>query len=276
MTTAFDLFDDHQRRAIALLDEVIGALEPGMRVRDVGALATEKLGAHGFDRWFRPPDVQIDPREKRRGNGEIAPGQLVAIDLSPGTAHAFGDIGVTFAFRAPEPELVTKGREVVRATAGYASPHKVVGELFVYAKAWANNRQCRLLGATAGHACLANEGALTWAWPTSGRVAMRLRRNQMRMLNPNRTRGVWALRIPITDGAHVAIFEEMIAVSDSERRVLGRDGVESIGAWPSLGVRPIAPIGLKGDLQLAASPATAPEPDDHDHDHGHGHDHDHR
>jgi hypothetical protein len=266
--TSFELFDDHQRRAIALLDEVIAALQPGMKARDVVALATDKRAAHGFDRWFQAPDVVIS-------GGSITTGALVTIDLAPATDRAFGDIGVTFAYKAPEPEIVTKAREVVRATAGYASPHKVAGELFVYAKAWANNRQCHLVAQTAGHACLENECPFSWAWPTSARVAMRLRRHQLRMLNPNRARGVWALRLPISDGTHTAVFEEMIAISDSERRVLGRPGVEDIGAWPSLGVKPIPPIGLKGDLQTAPA-ASAPDDDDHDHDHGHGHDHDHR
>jgi hypothetical protein len=40
---------------------------------------------------------------------------------------------------------------------------------------------------------------------------------------------VWALRIPITDGRQVAVFEEMIEVTDQRRRILGRAGLEEAG-----------------------------------------------
>jgi hypothetical protein len=244
-------FDDAQRRAIRMLDDVIGAVEPRMTARDIAAVATERRDAHGFDRWFHHPVIDVGCTSGRfRGlapPARVEAGMLVTVDLGPADARAFGDVGVTFSFGGGnEPEIVSRGRELVRATAGYASPKKTVGELYVYARAWANNRQLRLADETGGHACLGPDRWCAVGWARSAMVATWMRRHRLWMLNPARIRGAWALRLPVTDGTHTVVFEEMIAVDDAARRVLGRGGVEEVGAFASLGVAPAAPIGPKG------------------------------
>lgn len=245
----FEAFDDHQRRAIALLDDVLGGLAAGMTERDVAALAESRRAAHGFDRWFHAPIVDIDARYgllARREHDRLAPGVPITIDLAPATAAAFGDVAVTVVFGGGADEIVDKAREVCRATCGYASHWKTIGELWVYAHAWANNRQCRLADErSVGHACLPPGGALRLGWPRSAHVATRLRRHQIGHLNPRRLRGVFAVRVPLTDGRRVAVFEEMIAVDDTHRRVLGRDGTGAIAAYASLSALAGASVGTK-------------------------------
>ena len=235
--SSFDVFNEHQARNIALLREVVQALEPGMRTSDIQALATSKRDAHGLDRWCHEPVVHIGDRPQRLRKGKaLTRGDLIFIDLSGGTRHAFGDVGLTLCFDEEEPEVVTQAREVCRATCGYASHWKVVGELHVFATAWANNRRVDLAGdRILGHACLPPTGALAAGYPRSSLLATRLRRHQIRRLNPRRCRGAWAIRIPLTDGHRVAVFEEMIWVSDEERHLCGRSDVSEIGVWTTSG-----------------------------------------
>lgn len=248
MAAAWEEFDAVQKRTIAVLDGVCGALEPGMRGADIRALAADRLKAAGFTRHFHAPEATIGSAAGVRRWVEdpaLAEGDLVRIDVAPADEAAFGDAGVTLAFRAPEPRIVTRAREAVRATVGFGIPTKTVGELFVFVRAWLNTRQLQIEGSSAGHICLGPNEVM--GWPRMAHAATRLRRHQIGMLNPRRLRGIWAVRVPVTDGTVRAVFEEMMYVDPDGRRILGRDGLDHIGSFPSIGVGPKAPPGMKGE-----------------------------
>lgn len=237
--------DDAQRRAIALLDGLIAGLEPGVRPADIAARAEQALKPAGFDRWFHRPQIRIGPG--RGGDKVLAAGDLVRIDVAPATAEAFGDVGLSLRFQQDEQGVVRRAREATQATAAFASRWKVVGELFVFARAWANTRMLQLDGSSVGHIVLAPEGWAGTAWPRAAHAATRLRRYQIGMLNPRRLRGTWAVRVAISDGTDTAWFEEMIHVDEESRRILGRAGPEAIGQYPSLSNAPIPLPGLRGE-----------------------------
>jgi multicomponent K+:H+ antiporter subunit C len=53
-----------------------------------------------------------------------------------------------------QPRVVQEARDLCRATCGFAIRWKCVGELFVFAQSWSNNRRMQLDEATSvGHAC---------------------------------------------------------------------------------------------------------------------------
>ncbi len=232
-----DAFDDAQRRSFALLREVVGLLEPGMSEVDISDVALQRARAHGFATWFHPPEVQIGERIARHSHWNrpskktsLAAGDLVCIDLGPADGEVYGDVGTTLAFQGEEPKVVGIARECTRAISGYASQWKTVGELFVYAKAWAINHRMELASKRSiGHAVLPKEGLLALDWPRSAHTATLLRRHQVHFFNPERVQGIWALRPLIREGPHAASFEELIYVDGNERRVLGRSGVQEAG-----------------------------------------------
>jgi Xaa-Pro aminopeptidase len=232
-------FDDAQRRAITMLRDVRGRLEAGMSERDVVELAETRLGDHGFDRWYHPPEVRIGaaigeggllyrPSAKRK----LEAGSLVAIDIGPATADAYGDIGFTLAFGGDEPPVVKVARECVRACCGYASRWKTVGEIHVFATAWAVNNRLELANARAvGHRVLPKEGLLATGFPRSAHLATRLPRNQITRLQPIRMKGMFAIRPVLTGGGAAASFEEIVYIHEDTRRVLGRESLAEIGAF---------------------------------------------
>jgi hypothetical protein len=158
---------------------------------------------------------------------------MVVLDFGPALGEAYADVGTTVAFGVEEPAVVSVARECARATCGYASHWKTVGELLVFAKAWATNHR-QSLGSTRsiGHAILPKEGLLAVNYPRSAHAATWLRRHQIRFLNPAKLEGAWAIRPMVTDGTHGAAFEEMIWVSPEGTRILGRDGLADIGSLP--------------------------------------------
>jgi hypothetical protein len=256
MPAAWESFDAVQKRTISVLDGVCGALEAGMKASDIESLAAGHLKDAGFTGHFHPPEARIGSALGVRRwleNPALAVGDLVRIDLAPADDDAFGDAGVTLSFGAPEPRTVTRAREAVRATAGFGTPWKTVGELFVFARAWLNTRQLTLEGSSAGHLCLGPTEVM--GWPRTAHLATRLRRHQIGLLNPRRLRGIWAIRVPVSDGKIHAAFEEMIYVDPDQRRVLGRDGLEGIGSYPSLGILPRHPPGMKGEPGVTPEPA---------------------
>jgi hypothetical protein len=248
MSAAWESFEAVQRSTLGVLDAVCGALEPGMSEADIRADAADRLHQAGFRRQFHAPAVRIGAASRWRswlGRRTLSIGDIVAIDLAPATDDAFGDAGVTLCFRGAEPRTLQRAREAVRATAGFAAPTKTVGELYVFARAWLNTRQLTLGAPSVGHRCMSPEQAV--GWPTGARAATVMRRHQIGLLNPRRLRGVWAVRVPVDDGAVQAAFEELIYVGDDGRRVLGRDGLEWIGSFPSAGMHPRTPPGMKGE-----------------------------
>lgn len=234
-------FDDAQRRAIRMMADVVARLESGMFARDVVELAETRLGEHGFTTWYHPPEVAVGAAIAKGGlrlpsRGEaISAGTLVSIDLGPGTAEAYGDVGLTRAFGADEePHVLREARECVRASCGYASRWKTCGEIFVFAAAWAVNNRLTLANESAvGHRVLPRDGLLARGFPKSAHLATLLPRNRLHRLHPVRMDGMFAVRPVLSDGAHAAAFEEMIYIHDDVRCVLGRDGLADIGTLPS-------------------------------------------
>lgn len=187
-----------------------------------------------FTGWFHKPEVHFDriparwPSRRRR---TLRPGTLVQVDLAPATEDAFGDFGYSFTFQEKEHAAVTEARRICRATCGFASRFKCVGELFVFAQSWANNHRIGLYARHAiGHTCLPREGLTNTQWPRMARMAIRLRRNQIQWYNPRRISGIYAVNPPIHHHGKVAAFEEMLFIDGETKRVLGRSDIDQIGS----------------------------------------------
>lgn len=233
-------FDDAQRRAIAMLRDVRGRLESGMSERDIVELAETRLDGHGFDRWYHPPEVHIGPEagkgrllNRPSSKRKLEAGTLVAIDLGPATAEAYGDIGFTLCYGAEEPGVVTVARDCLKASCGYASRWKTVGEIWVFARAWAINNRMQLAGEGAvGHRVLPKEGVLASGFPRSAHLATHIPGNRIHRLHPIRMKGMFAIRPAIQDGAGwSAAFEEIVWIQDEQKKVLGRDSADEIGVF---------------------------------------------
>jgi hypothetical protein len=236
-------FDDAQRRAISLLGDVSRRLEVGMKPADVARIAEERAPDHGFNGWYHAPEVAIGRgiagglRAGLRPEA-LAHGSLVSIDLGPADGTAFGDIGATLCFGGTAPKVLDVARECVRACCGYASRWKTVGEVQVFARAWAVNHRMELGSEDAvGHRVLTRAdvpGAdlLGSNWPSAAHALNRLPRNRIHRLHPVRMAGMFAVRpvVRSADGA-AASFEEIVFVRDDVRRVLGREGLAEIGGF---------------------------------------------
>ena len=231
-------FDDAQRRAIALVADVCGRLEAGMYARDVEELTETRLTEHGFTTWYHPPEVAVGADIGRRshlprlGKGAaLEAGGLVAIDVGPATAEAYGDFGVTRVFGGgEEPFVVQQARECTRAACGFASRWKTCGEIFVVSQAWAVNQRLKLLNEHAvGHRVLPREGVLSSAFPRSAHFATLLPRNRLHRLHPVRMDGMFAVKPVVGDGRQAASFEELIYIHEDVRCVLGRESLAEIG-----------------------------------------------
>lgn len=229
-------FSEAQTATIALTREVVGALQASMTPQDVVALAHARARQNAaFTGWFHPPEVTFDRQPAglwgRSGAARLTPGTVVQIDLAPATADAFGDFGHSFTWQGAEHPAVTEARRACRAVCGFASRFKCVGELFVFAQSWANNRRLSL-GATQsiGHACLPREGLARAGWPLGARLAIRLRRNQIQWYNPRRMAGCYAVNPPIDHQGRRAAFEEMIFIDGEQKYILGRDHIDQIGS----------------------------------------------
>jgi methionine aminopeptidase len=163
---------------------------------------------------------------------KLEPGALIGIDIGPATADAYGDIGFTLSFGADEPAVVGVARDCLRACCGYASRWKTIGEIYIFARAWAVNNRMDLASERAvGHRILPKEGLVATGFPRSAHAATRLRRYQVHRLVPIRLKGMFAIRPAIADGEFSAAFEEILYVQDDVRRVLGREDPSEIGAF---------------------------------------------
>lgn len=233
-------FDDAQRRAFRLVADVVRRLEAGMSERDVYEVAETRLEPNGFSTWYHPPEIHIRrdgaplwpfPSARRT----LAVGDLITLDIGPGTESAYGDAGYTFEFGATaEPAVVRVARDCVRACCGYTSRWKTVGEIYVFARAWAVNQRMDLANRRAvGHRVLPSEGLLRTGFPRSAHAATLLARNRMHRLNPVRMDGMFAIRPEIRAHGRTAAFEEMVYVHEDVRVVLGRNGLDEVGVLPS-------------------------------------------
>lgn len=230
-------FDDAQRRAISLLSALVHELEAGETELDVSRRAHELLDQHGFEGWFFPPEVQFGRRSTRAGvwrppspRVRLRHGQHVMVALGPWGGEAFGDVGTTLVFGAPDDRLVELARACTRAACGYASSLKCVGELFIYARTWATNHRLELANPRSiGHALLPPEGRLRRGYPRSAHMATWLRRYQVHFLNPRRLSGLWTLGPQLRQDAAGARFREVVLVEQGRKRILGRSGLDEVG-----------------------------------------------
>ncbi len=232
-------FEHAQRRTIALVSELLRHLEPGMSEHDIAQRAAALLPDHGFDGWFYPPEVQIGASTARAGiwrppsaRNRLHVGDTVMIALGPSDGQASGDIGLTRTFGEPDSRLVTLARDCTRASCGYASGLKCIGELFIYARTWAANHQLSLANPRSiGHALLPPTGRLATGYPRSAHMATWLRRHQVHFLNPRRLWGMWALGPQLTDQHAGARFREVVLVGPGTRKILGRDSLDEVGVF---------------------------------------------
>lgn len=235
-TNVLPAFDDAQRRTLELLRAVTGQLSAGMSERDIVALAESCAEGRGFVGWFNKPEARINPKTsglyRPSASQKLTPGALLQLNLAPATEAAFGELGVTLAFQAEEPQVVSEARLLCQAACGFASRWKCTGEVFVFAEAWCNNRRMSM-GKTRsiGHACFPREGLAGSAWPKASRAAVMLRRNQIQWYNHRRMTGVFAISPPVFLDGHLAKFEEMVFIDGTQKVIIGRSSAEEIGTW---------------------------------------------
>jgi Metallopeptidase family M24 len=233
-----EAFDQAQRATIRLMSQVVSELREGMSEADVVRLAEGRAGDLGFQDWFHRPEVRFDAPARlplrASSDKKLAVGTVVEIDLAPSTTRAFGDFGYALCFGgAPEPEVLTESRQICRATVGFASRWKCTGEVYVFATAWARNRQATIEGSTVGHVCLAPTGLLATAWPRLARAAILMRRNQVEWFNHRRMSGIFAIQPRLVWKGNGLSFEEMVYVDGDHKRVLGRDRTEDMCTLPA-------------------------------------------
>ncbi len=231
------VFDHAQKLTIQLTRAVVDSLEVGMSELEVMQLAKEQAQAFGFTGWFHEPEVRFAgniavfhrPSKQRK----LVSGTLVELDIAPATDDAFGDLGVGLVFgEETEHTLVHESREACRAVCGFASRYKTAGELFVFARSWANNHRMNLGSArSVGHVVPLRQGPLGCAWPKTARAAILLRRFQVHFLNPRRLHGMWALSPRVVMGKTGMCFEEIVYVDADHKRILGRDELSEIGTY---------------------------------------------
>ncbi len=198
--------------------------------------ASRLAAVHGFAGWFHRPEVRIGeaigkagPLSRLSARRKLVEGGLVSIDLAPTLGNAYGDFGVTVALGA-EPRVLALARECVRFCVGYSSRWKTIGEIYVNAAGYAKNQRVELLNRDAiGHRILEKEGLAALAFPRSAHLLSGVGRNRMNRLNPERMRGMFAVRPLLSDRGVAASFEEMFYVSDEGRWPLGRERVEECG-----------------------------------------------
>lgn len=230
-------FVDAQRRTLDLLRDLVPRLEAGMSERDVHELAHSRGSDLGFQSWFRapvvrfgaPPDVRWTDRPRRKPLLEI--GTTVELEVAPATGDAFGDAGIALCFGVDkQPEIVDDARELCRAIVGFASRWKCVGELFVFAEAWANNHSGSLGGQrSVGFVAMTPDRSWAGRWPGGAWAASLLRRNQVQFFNPRRMSGIYVLRPRMVANGQGASFAEMILVTPDSKQIIGRDSLDEVG-----------------------------------------------
>lgn len=213
-----DLFDEHQRRALALLQALARGVEEGQTRRELRQRAQDLLRVQGFEGWLRPPVIHLP----RLGARKLRAGDVLTLEVAPASGQAFGVAAMPVVVGGGESELAQKAALLCSATCAYASPLKTVGELFVFASAWANNRQADLVGSVVGHQALAASECPP-GYPHSARLRARLLlRHRARLLHPHRIRGTWVIRPRLQVQGQVAWATAMIHVTDERRVVLGQ------------------------------------------------------
>jgi Xaa-Pro aminopeptidase len=235
---AFVPFDDAQRRARRLLHAVMARVQPGMTADQVAEECRALADHAGVTGWYHVPEVRVGTSIRgglrgllSRSRRSFEVGDLVAVDLAPAWGDAWGDIGATRVVGdAPEPAVVAIARTATEGCCGIASRWKTVGELHVFARAWAVNHRMDLAeGDAIGHRVLSRDDLpRVLSGSDAGRVARiahaatRLRSQRIHRLNPVRMSGMFAVRPVVVDAQGLAAaFEEIVWVDGDGRGVLG-------------------------------------------------------
>jgi Xaa-Pro aminopeptidase len=235
-----DVFDEHQRRAIEALSRTLRGLTPGMSESEIEHAARGHAQDLGFDKWYHPPEVQVGRRaaddriwHRASDSARVAEGDVVGVAIAPGTDQAFGDIAASVVVGGDAPRVVGIAQECTRGCVGFATHLKTVGEVFVFAKAWAVNHAMELGNdRSIGHAMLPPQsGLLATDYPRSAHMVTWLRRHQVHFLNPARVDGMWLFRPRIRFQGVGASFGEAVWVNGEERRILGRDSIDECGTF---------------------------------------------
>lgn len=220
-----------QERTLVVATRIRDDLQAGMSERDIEHLARVIARSEGLAHWFRPPEARIEPgpgllhhATRRR----LHPGMHVELLLMPATQLAFGHVATTFAWRGPEHPLLEEARATTRAVCGFANRWKCTGELFVFARAWANNHRIRLADVDSiGFAVFPPGSRLPY--PLSAWARSRLRRHQIQFFNPRRLDGLWAVRPRVAVGRRAAAFGELLLIDGERKHVLGRNDLSEVG-----------------------------------------------
>ena len=229
-------FDDAQRRTLDLARAIVEELQAGMSAKDIRALARARAEGLGFKGWFHAPEVRIGAEIGAQNGltGHLARLLPSRAQLAPGTLLSL-DLGLTTCFTGPTPasplpEILTAGRDCLRAACGYSSRWKTMGEIFIFSQAWARNRSMHLANADSiGHRILPAEGWLATGFPRSALWATHLQRNRLHRLNPVRMDGMFAINPALRWGDLTVTFEEVIYIHEDVKRVLGRSNLSEVG-----------------------------------------------
>ncbi|MCB9777730.1 MAG: M24 family metallopeptidase [Alphaproteobacteria bacterium] len=234
-----EAFEAAQRGALDLLRDLTPRIEAGMTEHDVHALAHERGEALGFSTWFRAPIVRfaapatVSWTDRPSARRTLDAGMIVELEVAPGTPDAFGNAGTAFVFGgSTDPDVqatVDSAAELCRACVGFSSRWKCVGEVFVFAEAWANNRTASLGGQTSvGFQAIPPTAAMLGVWPGGAWGLSLLRRNQVQYFNPRRMNGIYVLRPRFVKDGRGASFSEMVYVTPDAKHILGRGGIEDV------------------------------------------------
>jgi hypothetical protein len=236
-------FERDQRAAIQLMNHCTPLIQKGMSETDVIQLFESHVAEFGFEGFLRRPVVHFDHRPSFRwgpsSNRTLKKGAVVQLHIQPYSTDAFGNIGQSFTFEAPNIPIVDKARELCIATSTFAGHTKKSGELMVFAQSWATNHRTELDQESIGHFCFENSqsGLFGGVWPRSMRVLTQLRRYQIQWFNPRPLYGIYALHPDIRQDNRRLGFAEMILVTPEERRALGRNDMSELCTFTGVPTR---------------------------------------
>jgi len=223
-----------QTQAIALMETILGQMRHGLTEMDIVQMFEQQHTMFGFQGFIRRPVVHIDYRPSFRfgpsPNRFLKRGSVVQLHIQPYSNDAFGNIGLSFVFEAPDLPIVTVARDLCVATSTFAGHTKKAGELIVFAESWATNNRTSLNKDSIGHVCVPNtqQGLIHYTWPKSMRYLSQLRRFQIQWFNPRPLNGIYALHPDIQQDNRRAGFAELILVTPEQRLVLGRNSIDDL------------------------------------------------
>lgn len=234
-TAEIEAFTEAQTQGFRLMNHVLSGLSAGISEVQLLDYIRQNASQFGFNNWFSRPVIHFDYKMRTRIGPSISrllkANTVVQLHLKPATNFAYANIGLSFCLDGNPPPIIGQAKELTKATATFAAHLKCVGELFVFATSWANNHRSKLNNEShIGHQCKSPATGDPF-WPQSARVKALLRRNQIQWYNPRRLSGVYAIQPDLSCDGRRAGFAEIIAVTEENRWVLGRESMSDIGSW---------------------------------------------